>query len=118
MTERQFAQMLCNRRLRGAQPALDAGLAADIIGRAAAARRRVAAAEAVLARLATPEWVERIEVVSLDEGVLTLATADWALCSRLRAARLGRDLQRAAPGVRSVRIVVRGANQELTDPHE
>lgn len=119
MTDQQFQQMLSNRRLRGARPALDEGLASELIAAAATARRRTTAAEAAWARLAKPDWRACAQVESLEAGVLTIVTADWATCAALRASRLGRELARSLSGLASVRFVVRGTEGlNATESHE
>jgi hypothetical protein len=112
MTEQQYRQALDNARLRGARPVLDDELAARLLRGAAAAQRRLEAADAVWERLAAPAWRGRAAVESVEAGVLTVAAADWALCAELRASRIRRDLARAVPGIRNVQIIVAGAANE------
>ena len=98
---------------------MDAGLAADIVGAAASARRRVSAAERALERLAAPDWAGQATVTAVEAGVVTVAAVDESLCGQLRSSRLGRDLMRALAGVRSVRFTVQGCEaDEATEPHE
>ena len=107
MTERQYRQVLENRRLRGGRPLTTERELGKVVRQAAAAARRMNAVDGAWRRLAEPGWLPASWVARVLGPQVVIAVSDAALRFELqrRAARLAEALDRQVGGVRSVRFL-------------
>ncbi|MFO0837205.1 MAG: hypothetical protein U1D55_01670 [Phycisphaerae bacterium] len=117
MTERQYRQVLDNRRRRGPRPLFSTSAEHSLLRAAARGLRRQHAVQDAWERLASPEWIGRAYVGSVQDGIVEIDVLDAILCRRLRqlAPRLLRDLTPAAPGLRQVHIRLAGESRGIQE---
>lgn len=107
MTDRQYRQMLENRRPRGGRALTTERELGQVVRQAAAAARRMSAVEGAWRRLAEPAWQSASWVARVIGPEVVIAVTDAALRFELqrRAARLAEALDRQVGGVRGVRFL-------------
>jgi hypothetical protein len=107
MTDRQYRQMLENRRPRSGRPLTIADELGQVVRQAAAAARRMNAVDGAWRRLAEPAWLAASWVARVIGPEVVIAVTDAALRFELqrRAARLAEALDRQVGGVRAVRFL-------------
>lgn len=107
MTDRQYRQMLENRRPRGGRPLTTERELGQVVRQAAAAARRMNAVDGAWRRLAEPAWLEASWIARVIGPEIVIAVTDAALRFELqrRAGRLAEALDRQVGGVRSVRFL-------------
>ena len=115
MTERQYRQVIKNRRLYTLEPLLGGHSAVRVLREADRDLRRRRVAERSLARELTPEQLARARVVSLRDDLLVLQVDDPVSAERLRrgSVRLVRALSRRMGGIRRLRVVTGAAELDV-----
>ena len=106
MTDKQYYQLLQNRRGRQASLAFSGPAQGRLLRTAARSLRRRAAAEEALGSMLPGHLLEVTRVQALEQGTLTLSVSDRASWEQMRRRmpRLRKDLAAMVPGVRQVRI--------------
>ena len=106
MTEKQYQQLLQNRRGRQASPAFSGLTQGRLLRTAARSLRRRAAAEEALGSMLPGDLLEVTRVQALEQGTLTLSVSDQASWEQMRRCmpRLRKDLAAMVPSLRQLRI--------------
>ncbi len=117
MNERQFCQVLTNRRRRGAAPLAERGRLGTLLRNAARSlRERQRAAEA-WERCLPGAWAAPARVVAARSGVIMLEATDRVVAERLRRAHaeILKRLRGSYAAAREIRIVLAGEHQDADD---
>lgn len=107
MNERQFRQIVTNRKRRAGEMLFGGAAANSILRDAARDARQRRSAEAAWANIAPAEFVDCVRVGCVREGVVQLDVPDAAMRERVRR-QLGRFLQQMRqrmPGVSALRVI-------------
>lgn len=106
MTERQFRQIVTNRKRRGGEMLFGGAAANALLRDAARDARQRRLAEAAWEAIAPDEFADEVRVGCVREGVVHLDVPDAAMRERVRR-QLGRFLQQMRqrmPGVSALRV--------------
>lgn len=114
MTERQYRQLLRNRRRAPAQPLFASAPARALLRSAAVSVRWRQRAHKALEAVLEPEWLELTQVEGYVRGALTLLVSERVAFERVRGcgARLERQLARRIPGFRRLRVLFGGRGEQ------
>ncbi|MBI5863459.1 MAG: DUF721 domain-containing protein [Planctomycetes bacterium] len=113
MNDRQYRQMLLN-RTRRLTPLFASGAGDGLLRRAARDVRGRRTAQAAWEAVSPPEWATVARVASCREGVLLIEAAAPAWRERIRrqAGALLRPLQERVGGLKSIRVVAPGEEEQ------
>lgn len=113
MNDKQYCQLLQNRRLAGAQVLFGSAADERVLRSLARRMRRREQARSALEHVLPTEWLRVTHVEGLERGTLGLAVSDAVVCERIR--RAARDLEtelgRRVPGFRRLRVMLRDAEE-------
>jgi hypothetical protein len=106
MTNRQYGQLVQNRRWRQVHPAVDGRVEARFLRGAARDLRRRAAVQRGLERVLPRSWLDVAWVEMVEGGTVIIRVRDAVIGEGMRRdrVRLERELGRAVRGLRRVQI--------------
>ena len=107
MTDKQYQQLLRNRRPARAEEVSESRGTGQLLRLAAERLHQREHARRALERLLQPSWLAVLDVVGIAEATLVVATSDLMVYEQLRRrrAQLQRELARQLPAIRRLRVL-------------